>query len=351
MNVKMLKPIVTTTVLLALFAPSAEALEPDPGGVFVRVIDVGAGHAAVIQMPEGFHMVYDAGNFTDKGKSALAGVQSVITEDEEIDLMVLSHSDADHLGAVDKILDSYTVRTIIRSGYFRDTGTWRRADAAIDEAEESGAEVIDLDRADLSPGTAYRFGDTLVTVVSGFSRPPESWGHLGESEKRNAGSIVLRLLFGGRSVLFTGDAVGREEGADDDAPIATEKFMIENAPAVPIDSDVLVAPHHGSDDASSSAFIRAVSPEWVIFPAGHKHGHPMDVVAKRYLAAGVDESRMFRTDRHDNEGGEEWASSCMEGYEDPTGDDDVDIVISASGVLKVAYRHADPRPVPECETS
>ena len=106
----MLNPLVTTTVLLALLASSADALEPDPGGVFVRVIDVGAGHAAVVQMPGSLHMVYDAGNFTDKGKSALAGVQSVIAEDEEIDLMVLSHSDADHLGAVDKILES------IRSG-------------------------------------------------------------------------------------------------------------------------------------------------------------------------------------------------------------------------------------------
>lgn len=344
----MFKPIVTTALVLALFAPCADALELDPGGVFVRVIDVGAGHAAVVRMPGGLNAVYDAGNFTDKGSSALAGVQSIIAEDEEIDLMVLSHSDADHLGAVDKILQFYTVWTIIRSGYVRDTGTWRRADAAIDEAEESGTEVIDLGNADLPSGTAYRFGDTLVTVVSGFSRPPGSWGHLGESEERNAGSVVLRLLFGGRSVLFTGDAVGREEGTADDAPIATEKFMLENAPAVPIDSDVLLAPHHGSDDASSSAFIRAVAPAWIIFPAGHKHGHPMDVVAQRYLAAGVDASRMLRTDRHDNEGGKEWASSCIEGYKDPMGDDDIDIVISASGVLEVAYRHEDPRPVPEC---
>ena len=114
------------------------------------------------------------------------------------------------------------------------------------------------------------------------------------------------------------------------------------------DSDVIVAPHHGSDDANSSAFIRAVSPEWVIFPAGSKHAHPMGVVDQRYLAAGVAASRMLRSDRHDNEGGKEWMSSCIEGYRGPKRDDDIDIVISASGILEVAYCHEDPRPVTEC---
>ena len=344
----MFKRIVTPTALVALFAPSLVALEVDPGGVFVRVIDVGAGHAAVIRMPGGFHMVYDAGNFTDDGKSALAGVQSVIGEGERIDLMILSHSDADHLGAVDEILNAYMVWTIIRSGYVRDTDTWRRADAAIDKAEKSGAEVIDLSRTDLPPGTSYRFGETLVTVVSAFSRPPESWHTPGESEERNAGSVVVRLLFADRSVLLTGDAVGCEEGATDGAPIATEKFMLENASAVSIDSDVLIAPHHGSDDASSSDFIRAVSPAWVIFPAENKHEHPRNVVAERYLAAGVDASRLLRTDRNDNEGGDEWASICIDDYKGPMGDDDVDIAASASGVLHFAYRNDAPRSTPEC---
>lgn len=344
----MFKRAVTAIVLATLFAPSAAALEADPDGVFVRVIDVGAGHAAVTQMPGGHYMVYDAGNFADKGMSALEGVRSIVPEGEDIDLMILSHSDADHLGAVEKILETYTVRTVIRSGFVRSTKTWCRANFAIDKARKYGTKVVDLSRTELPPGTSYRYGEALVTVVSGFSEPPDDWGKLGESEERNAGSIVVRLLFGNRSVLFTGDAVGRKEGSTGDAPIATEKFMVENAPSIPIDSDVLVAPHHGSDDASSSAFIRAVSPEWVIFPAGHKHGHPRDVVAKRYLAAGVDASRMLRTDRHDNEGGKEWASNCTEGYKDPLGDDDIDIVISASGDLHIAYRRKDPQPVQKC---
>ena len=344
----MFKRTMTTIVLLTLFAPSAGALEADPDGVFVRVIDVGAGHAAVVQMPGCFYMLYDAGNFADDGKSALAGVRSVIPKDEAIDLMILSHSDADHIGGVDKILQDYPVRTIIRSGYILDTDIWRSADAAIRKAEDSGTEVVDLSRTDVPPGTTYAFGETLVTVISGFSRPPASWGKLDESEERNAGSIVVRLRFADRSVLFTGDAVGRREGTTNDAPIATEKFMVENAPSIPVDSDVLIAPHHGSDDASSSDFIRAVSPEWVIFSAGRSRSdHPRDTTARRYLSASVPASRMLRTDRGDDEGDKEWPDGRIKGHKDKIGDDDIDIVITADGTVQVAYRNENgQRPPP-----
>lgn len=337
----------TTIVLLTLFAPSAWTLEADPDGVFMRVIDVGAGHAAVIQMPGCFYMLYDAGNFADDGNSALAGVRTVVPKDEDIDLMVLSHSDADHIGGAVKILQNYTVRKLIRSGYVLDTDTWRSVDAAIRKAEAAGTEVVDLRRTGLQPGTSYRFGETLVTVISGFSRPPASWGKLDESEERNAGSVVIRLLFADRSVLLTGDAVGRNERTPEDTPIATEKFMVENAPLIPIDSDVLIAPHHGSDDASSSDFIRAVSPEWVIFSAGRSRSdHPHNTTAQRYLSAGIPATRMLRTDRGDDEGCKEWPYGRIKGHKDKIGDDDIDIVITAGGALQVAYRNENGRRPP-----
>ena len=89
----------------ALFVAPARALTIEPNAVFVRVIDVGPGLAIVVRMPGDFYMVYDAGHWAGGGSAAFEGVKSVVPEDEEIDLMVLSHSDADHLAAVDEILD------------------------------------------------------------------------------------------------------------------------------------------------------------------------------------------------------------------------------------------------------
>jgi competence protein ComEC len=61
-------------------------------------------------------------------------------------------------------------------------------------------------------------------------------------------------------------------------------------------ADVLVAPHHGSRTSSIPAFVQAVGPQLVVFPAGYRNrqGHPHREVVERYRNAGT---RIYRTDR------------------------------------------------------
>ena len=94
-------------------ASSALSLAPAPpfsaqdDGLTVRVVDVGAGLCCVARWPgeDGdFHyMVYDAGNYVDRGATAMAAIREIYEDDDDptLDVLVLSHSDADHLGAVD----------------------------------------------------------------------------------------------------------------------------------------------------------------------------------------------------------------------------------------------------------
>ena len=70
--------------------------------------------------------------------------------------------------------------------------------------------------------------------------------------------------------------------------------MVDMAGVIDIDSDVLIAPHHGADNGSSTEFISAVSPDFVIFSAGHRHDHPSNVTAQRYITSGVNVANMFR---------------------------------------------------------
>ncbi len=170
---------------------------------------------------------------------------------------------------------------------------------------------------------------------------PAGWGLSGAKE-RNGGSIVIRLLYKGKSVLFCGDAVGRYEDHANNECIATEKFMVENAGVITIDSDVIIAPHHGADNASSTKFIQAVTPEYVIFPAGHRYQHPTTAAAQRYLNNGVLLGNIFRTDLGDDErdhGSCEWAHGRVNGHKDEAGDDDVDILIRSNGTVRVEYRN------------
>lgn len=327
---------------LLLINQQALALDIENDAVFVRVIDTGAGLATVTRMPGDYYMVYDAGHWHGK-QETIDGIDSVISDDEEIDLLVISHSDADHLSAVPEVLNKYEVKKIIQGGLERTSLTnWKNANTAIAAAKDSGkTEVINLKNDELHFGSTFIFGETLVTFVSGFYAPPDSWdieGGKTGGEFRNAGSIVIRLSFKGKSILFTGDAVGRHLEDPVDVCLATEKFMTQNSDAINIDSDILIAPHHGGDNGSSTEFIKKVSPTWVIFSAGHNHEHPTKSAAKRYLDNGVEKDHILRTDLGDDEGGKEWDEGRIIGHIDKRGDDDIDILIRPNGEIVVEYR-------------
>jgi beta-lactamase superfamily II metal-dependent hydrolase len=330
-------------ILLSIIhcARFVNALQPEPNAVFARVIDSGAALSIAVVTPDNHFMIYDAGNYVGGGSLTFKAIKELIPEGSTIDLMVLSHSDSDHLGAVDEICDAYHVKRIIHSGYQRDSQTWKDAAKAILlEKETDGCIDINLKDVEFPPGATYRFGDIFVTMVAGWHKPPSEWGlSEGSAEYKNAGSIVIRLQFKDKSVLLTGDTVGRHIGDPESTCIAAEKYMVEGASVIKIDSDVLVAPHHGADNASSLDFIRAVSPEYVIFSAGHKFHHPRASTANRYLSTGIPKERMSRTDRGDDEGSEEWEYGRVPGNVDPAGDDDVDILIRPNGSIVVDYRN------------
>jgi beta-lactamase superfamily II metal-dependent hydrolase len=82
-------------------------------------------------MPDNHYMVHDAGNYTGGGSVTFKAIKELIPEGSTIDLMVLSHSESDHLGAVDEICDAYHVKRIIHSGYQRESQTWKDAAKAI----------------------------------------------------------------------------------------------------------------------------------------------------------------------------------------------------------------------------
>ena len=315
-----------------------------------RVIDTGAGHASITVIPGGYYMVYDTGHWQN-ARQVRDSILNLIPADEAIDLLVLSHSDADHVGATDEIFERRRVRTVLRTGLWRGTAAWREADHAIRHAAETGATaVFDLRDNQMEPGMGFQLGDATVTFLAGDDCPnhyddvlPGSGDCTERSKARNAGSIVLRLEYAGKSILFTGDAVGRDEDDPDlhSKPIATEAELLSRQSRFPIDSDVIIAPHHGADNASSTKFIRAVDPEWVIFPAGTIHRHPRQNTACRYLLQGVPLEQILRTDRGDSVRAGEWDHEATnEG--DTVGDDDIDIIIGADGTVRAEYLRPAP---------
>jgi competence protein ComEC len=210
-------------------------------------------------------------------------------------------------------------------------------DALADEVKEGGS-VLNLQSVPLVPGATLPLGEAVVTLVAGWSR----WDGPGPtpSERLNAISIVVRLEYRGRSILFTGDTVGRRLDDADDACKDAEHAMVERhgADHVLLKSDVLIASHHGANNGSATCFIEAVDPQFVIFSSGHDHQHPTHNAANRVLTHGVTADRMFRTDLGDDESGLfEWKAGSIPGCSDPAGDDDVEIALRGDATVAVDY--------------
>jgi competence protein ComEC len=99
----------------------------------------------------------------------------------------------------------------------------------------------------------------------------------GFSPRRNNASCVLKITTGKHALLLTGDIEK-----------AAERHLLQ-AGSPDLRADILVAPHHGSNTSSTMPFIRAVAPDYVLFPVGYRNrfSFPRDAVVQRYREQGV----------------------------------------------------------------
>jgi competence protein ComEC len=322
---------------------------PTTGKMIVRVLDVGAGLCVAIKLPEGKYIIYDAGNYRS-GIATLNQLKDVIPLGSTIEQLIISHTDADHIRAASNIIKNYQVKKVVNTGFTRNfagnepepTQSYKDFMSSIHDAPFE-IENINLHEKDsiISTGVTNTYNDVKLVFLCGFNQPLQEWGLTDKGEKINSVSIVAKLIYKSTSILLCGDAVGRHrEDNNPNALIATEKYLVENAGSL-LKSDILIAPHHGGNNASSTAFISKVSPSVVIFSAGHDNNHPTQSAAERYLKS-VNINNIYRTDRGDDERevGKtcyEWDYGRINGCTDLEGDDDVEIVVDNAGKYNVRY--------------
>jgi len=356
--------------VLGFWANSAQAaeitraLEPiyeRPGGTSmdedkllkVHFIDVGGGDAILIDTPTDKKILIDGG-FTWKERiDAKKEYDAYLDEflgDDVIDLIVISHPDYDHFGALSDVLKNYVVQQVWASGYDSDdlSGSWRDLDEQLRN---------DNDTLYLSPlgsyfglGSSFRFDDadtydqsddTVLTLINTQQWiPKQAYGNSGrrlsESQQRNSASVVLRLDYGKTSFLFTEDVNGREKYSPKDSHDDQEKFMVDNNNNPNnvlhglLDVDVLKVAHHGTDGSSSLKFLKAAKPEWAVITAGFPHGHPHQGVLDRLKSSevGLDGMHILRTD----DGDDDHANSANE---ENLGDDTYVFTLDPAGIVRI----------------
>ncbi|MFV8406286.1 ComEC/Rec2 family competence protein [Vibrio harveyi] len=307
--------------------------------VSIDIVDVGSGLCVLgADNTERKYFIYDAGHW----QNTLC-VQHVISKVQQssLDAVIISHPDSDHIGNLPEILSRYTPSYILHTGYERRRlRTWLKANRAIENAVAQGAEDIDLSTVgNITTPRHFNIGNIELEVLYGKS----TWDgdSLGESEGRNAISIVVKATAYGKSVLLAGDTVGRHERTPNSTSMFAEQDMVSNLHDS-LASDVLIAPHHGANNALSGPFLQSVDPSWIIFSSGHRYQHPRARTISRITEyTSLPHDRLLRTDRGDDEGGMEWEYLRIPNCKDPVGDDDIEITIAPSGELNVRYKTAE----------
>lgn len=352
----------------------------------VHVFDVGNALCTLTRTADGHFMVYDAGAQVLKEDHMCARrIHSEMPVGADIDVMILSHSDHDHVSGAGELLRRRTVNRVIRTGQPRATTAWCDMDyevkvklgggteldpqdrlAAIEECDETGVPVevfennspptpkavdFNLVHYSIIPGEeVFRLGASsdapTVTLLFGLDKTPDKWDDdfpsgSRPSRQRNAISIIAKVEYRDHSVLFTGDSVGLTSGTSagnlEEPCIATERELIQshNDGDIALRSNILIAPHHGSANGSCLEFISKVDPDQVIFAAGRGHRHPTYPTYLRYARAGVEDCDMLRTDRGDHEGRNEWRGPAHidNRQRDDHSDDDILITLDSDGAF------------------
>ena len=266
--------LVILTLVIILHPYSAP---PTDGRLRIDFLDVGQGDSALVTFPDGKTLLIDGGGevkYRDDGdadafEADLRGIgESVVSEFlwdrgySQIDHILGTHADADHIQGLIDVAKNFQIGSAIFGSPPLDDRDFAEL------AEVLGRRGIPVES--IARGDRIQFGDAVVEVL--YPAANNSAG----SASENDNSIVLRIVYGNRAFLMTGDS---ERNA--------ENSLVSAGGA--LKADVIKVPHHGSRTSSTQPFIDAVEARYAVIPVGRKSpfGHPHSDVVERWKASGA----------------------------------------------------------------
>ncbi len=230
----------------------------------VIFMDVGQGDAIIITSTD-YSILIDAGERyrqKDMGERVVLPVARHLGIDK-FELIVMTHPHNDHIGGIPVVLDNFAGAMI--------WDTRIKYDSRIYDDIHRTIASRGLPLKYPQRGEIERLND--YSVIQVFC--PDTIAHPSYSNVNNS-SIVLRLVHGNNSFLFTGDLEYDME------PLL---YSLREC----LDSRVLKVAHHGSKTGTTAGFINTVDPEWAIISVGHKNkfNHPSSEIIERLEAQGI----------------------------------------------------------------
>jgi competence protein ComEC len=233
------------------------------GTLRVDFLDVGQGDSALVTMPDGTTLLVDGGGNPFDSTRRIG--ETVVSEFlwwrglSEIDYVLATHADADHIDGLNDVVKNFRVRAALIARRPADDPEYAKFAQTLARTNTHSQTI--------EAGDVIHFGDVAVSVL---------WPPAGGETSTNNDSIVLRLQYGERSIMLTGDI---EQ--------ATERALLLSQ--TQLQADVIKVPHHGSKTSSTEAFVRATKPQLAIISVGRRSmfGHPHKEVVYRWQSSGV----------------------------------------------------------------
>jgi competence protein ComEC len=266
-------------IVLALFSllywhPFAPAVVP--GALELSVIDVGQGDSLLVCFPDSKLMLVDGGGVLSFGRSSQPRFD--IGEDvvspylwtrsiRKLDVVVMTHAHDDHARGLPAVIENFHPRELW-TGATPKSAAWSEVSA---QAHTERVKIVAM-----QSGRAFDFGGAHIQVLS----PPPDYSPA--DAPKNDDSLALRITYGQRSFLLTGDM---------EKPM--ERRLL--ASGALIRADVLKVGHHGSNTSSTDAFLDAVAPRFAAISDGFANSfhHPHPQVLSRLAEH---RALIFRTD-------------------------------------------------------
>jgi len=248
--------------------------QPQPGPVagklVVHFLDVGQGDSELIQLPGGETILIDSG---DRGAPTVELLRKFGVK--QIDLIIATHPHSDHIGEMRDVMRAFKVVEFWDSGFNHPTRTYGDM---LQDIKDRGIKFATPKRGDLR-----KFGEVTVEVLNPSEELPD--------ENPNNASLVVRLTYGAKRFLFTGDA---EYNAG--AKSSAWEQMLEKEKET-LRADLLKAAHHGSSNGTTQEVLDAVNPSIITIScaSGNDYHHPHPKVM-RLLEQAASKTSIYRTD-------------------------------------------------------
>jgi len=263
----------------------------------VQFIDVGQGDSILIRTPHGKQILIDGGgtlNFFKKGEEwkLRKGPYEVGRKllvpllkkrgIHHLDLLVLTHGDADHSGGLQAVLEQIPVKQFLFNGTYKPGAS----------LEQLFRTALDRNVPLLAAKSSGWIAIDSATKLQVLYPSQEQDNQVEIAAEQNGQSVVFILDMMGTRWLFTGDIEKGTEGAVLEQLIKAD----QSGSSVHAPVDVLKVAHHGSKTSTTQAWLDYWRPSYAVISVGavNSYGHPSPDVVQRLDQSGV---KVFRTDK------------------------------------------------------